>query len=43
MKQILAIVTALLLAPLATLLAADVPQPPAKPNFLLIFADNLGY
>jgi len=43
MKQLLAIVTALLVTPLATLLAADALKPPAKPNFLLIFADDLGY
>src|SRR5205809_223940 len=43
MKPILPVLlTALLLAPLATLPAADGP-PPAKPNIVFILADDLGY
>ena len=34
---------ALLLASFTPLLAADTRQPPAKPNFLLIFTDDHGY
>ncbi|MBC8125891.1 MAG: sulfatase-like hydrolase/transferase [Gloeobacteraceae cyanobacterium ES-bin-144] len=33
----------LLLAPLIGLHAAELPKPPAKPNFLLIFTDDHGY
>ena len=39
MKTILPLLTALLLAPLAALQAAD----PAKPNVVIIFIDDLGY
>jgi arylsulfatase A-like enzyme len=39
MKLTLALLTALLLAPLAALKAADVP----KPNIIVIVADDLGY
>ena len=39
MKPILTFITALLLTPLATLQAADT----AKPNILVILADDLGY
>ena len=39
MKSTLTLFTALLLAPLATLHAADTP----KPNILVILADDLGY
>lgn len=42
MKQSLPLLTALLQAPLASLQAADAPKP-AKPNILLILADDLGY
>ena len=41
MKHTLALLTALLLAPLAVLHAADVPKP--KPNIIIILADDLGY
>ncbi len=40
MKRILTLVTALLLAPLVTLRAADAPK--QKPNILVILADDLG-
>jgi arylsulfatase A-like enzyme len=39
MKHTLTLLTALLLAPLAALKAADVP----KPNIIVIVADDLGY
>ncbi len=38
-----ALLTALLLAPLAALHAADVSKPTAKPNIVFILADDLGY
>jgi len=41
MKLILSLLTALLLAPLAALHAADEPYP--RPNILFIVADDLGY
>ena len=41
MKPTLAILTALLLAPLAVLQAAEAPA--KKPNILIILADDLGY
>jgi arylsulfatase A-like enzyme len=41
MKHTLAILTALLLAPLPALYAADTPS--KKPNILVILADDLGY
>ncbi|NDG72068.1 MAG: DUF4976 domain-containing protein [Proteobacteria bacterium] len=37
------ILTALLLAPLVSLHAADAPKPATKPNILLILADDLGW
>jgi arylsulfatase A-like enzyme len=43
MKQIPALITALLLVSLATLHAADALTPPAKPNFLIILTDDQGY
>ncbi len=42
MKPLLRTLTALLLAPLATLYAAD-PAKPTKPNILVIVADDLGF
>ena len=42
-NQFTFIITALLLAPLAALHAADAPKPPAKPNIIFILADDLGY
>jgi hypothetical protein len=41
LKTILPLLTALLLAPLAPLRAADTPQPAGKPNVLLIVCDDL--
>ena len=35
--------TSYLLAALATSHAVEAPDPPAKPNFLLIFTDDHGY
>ena len=35
--------TALLLAPLAALHAADAPKPASKPNIVIILADDMGY
>ena len=43
MKPILTLFTALLLAPLGALHAADAPMSPVKPNVLLIIADDQGY
>jgi hypothetical protein len=40
MKTILHRLTALLLAPLATLHAADLPKPAPKPNIVFIFTDD---
>lgn len=42
MKNILKLLTALLLAPLAALHAADAPAPPVKPNILWIVMDDVG-
>lgn len=42
-RNTLLILAALLLAPLASLHAADAPKPAARPNILLIVADDLGY
>lgn len=42
MKFVFKHLVALLLAPLATLLAAS-PQPAPKPNILLILADDVGF
>jgi N-acetylgalactosamine-6-sulfatase len=38
-----AMLTALLLAPLAALHAADAPKPASKPNIIFIFADDWGW
>jgi N-acetylgalactosamine-6-sulfatase len=43
MKRTLTFLTALLLAPLAALHAADAPKPPAKPNIIFLFADDMGW
>jgi arylsulfatase A-like enzyme len=43
MRRSLLSLTALLLAPLAALRAADAAKPPAKPNILYILADDVGY
>ena len=43
MKHTLTLLSALLLAPLVKLHAADAPKPPAKPNILIILADDSGY
>jgi arylsulfatase A len=43
MKPTLSFLTALLLAPLAALRAADAPKPEAKPNIIVILADDLGW
>ncbi len=43
MNRTLSILTALLIAPLASLHAADAAKSMAKPNILIIFADDLGY
>ena len=42
MKPIIHILTALLLAPLAALPAADAPKPAAKPTIIYILADDFG-
>ncbi len=42
MKHTLTLITALLLAPLTTVRAAE-PQPPSKPNIIIFLADDLGY
>ena len=43
MKHAILLLTALLLAPPATLHAADAPAPATKPNVVLILCDDLGY
>lgn len=43
MKFALTLLTALLLAPLVTLHAADAPKPSVKPNFILFLIDDLGW
>ena len=43
MKPTLTLFTALLLAPLAALHAADAPKPAKKPNIIVILSDDLGY
>ena len=43
MKPILTLFTALLLAPLAALHAADSAKPAAKPNIVYMLADDLGW
>ena len=43
LKHSLALLIALLLAPLAALHAAETTKPSAKPNFVVIFIDDLGY
>ena len=42
MQTIRTLLTALLLAPLASLHAADAPKPATKPNIIFILADDLG-
>ena len=42
MKPTLTLLTALLLAPLAALNAADAPKPATKPNIIYILADDFG-
>ena len=43
MKTTLTLLTAMLLAPLASLHAADAPKPATKPNIILVMPDDLGY
>ena len=43
MKHTLTLLTALLLAPLAALHAADAPKPASKPNILILLVDDMGY
>ena len=43
MKHTHALVTILLIAPLAALHAADTPRSGEKPNFIVINIDDLGY
>ena len=43
MKHTLAILTALLQAPLAGLQAADAPKPDKRPNVLILLVDDMGY
>ena len=43
MKPTLAIITALLLTPLATLHGADSAKPTSRPNIVIILADDMGY
>ena len=43
MKPTLSFLSALLLAPLAVLQAADSPKPAVKPNIIVILADDLGW
>jgi arylsulfatase A-like enzyme len=43
MKHTLALLTALLLTPLAPLHAADAPKPESKPNVLILLVDDMGY
>jgi arylsulfatase A len=42
-RAIHATLTALLLAPMATLFAADLSKPGSKPNILILLADDMGY
>jgi len=43
LKHALILLAALLLAPLVALPAAEAAKPPAKPNILIILADDMGY
>ena len=43
MKHTHIIIAALLLAPIAALLAADAPKHPSKPNIIFILAYDLGF
>jgi arylsulfatase A-like enzyme len=43
MKHTFILLTAMLLAPLTTLHAADAPKPAKKPNVIVILADDLGW
>ena len=43
MNNTLTILTALLLAPLASLYAAEAPKPNGKPNVLILLVDDMGY
>jgi arylsulfatase len=42
-QHIILLLVALLLAPLTALFAAEPTKPPAKPNILIILADDMGY